>query len=75
MHYTWKASLPYREVYYRDAKVCNNLKEITQEQCVCRACELNIKRSKDNGEVYKLGKAFAVFHLVPLCFLEEELIG
>ena len=45
---------------------------------MCRACELSIKRSmkkKDNGEVYKLRKTFAVFHLVPLCFLEEELIG
>ena len=40
-----------------------------------RACELSIKRSKNNGEVYKLRKTFAVFHLVPLCFLEEELIG
>ena len=43
---------------------------------MCRACELiNIKRSmkkKDNGEVYKLGKTFAVFHLVPL-LLEEGL--
>ena len=69
MHTTWKASLPYREVYYRDAKVCNNLKEITQEQCVCRACELSIKRSmkkSDNDEVYKLRKTFVVFHLVPL---------
>ena len=69
MYSTWKASLPYGEVYYRDAKVCNNLKEIAQEQCVCRACELSIKRSvkkKDNGEVYKLRKTFAVFHLVPL---------
>ena len=33
-------------------------------------------KKKDNGEVYKLRKTFAVFHLVPLCFfLEEELIG
>ena len=66
---TWKTSRPYREVYYRDAKVCNNLKEITQEQCVCRACELSIKRGvkkKRYGEVYKLRKTFAVFHLVPL---------
>ena len=40
---------------------------------MCRACELSIKRSmkkKDNGEVYKLRKTFAVFLL-----LEEELIG
>ena len=70
MQPTWRASLPYREVYYRDAKVCNNLnKEIAQKQCVCRGCELSIKRSmkkKDNGEVYKLRKTFAVFHLVPL---------
>ena len=56
-------------------KVCNNLNKIAQEQCVCRACELSIKRSKNNGEVYKLRKTFAVFHLVPLCFWEEELIG
>ena len=42
---------------------------------MCRACELSIKRSKDNGEVYKLRKTFAVFQLVPLCFLKEELIG
>ena len=65
MHTTCKASLPHIEVYY----ICNNLKEIAQEQCVCRACELSIKRSvktKDNGEVYKLRKTFAVFHLVPL---------
>ena len=72
MRTTWKASLPYREIYYRDAKVCNNLKETTQKQCVCRACELSIKRrmkKKYNGEVYKLRKTFAVFHLVPLlCF-------
>ena len=65
MHTTCKASLPYREVHYRDAHVC----EIAQEQCVCWACELNIKRSmkkNDNREVYKLRKTFAVFHLVPL---------
>ena len=57
-----------RGFYYRDTKVCNNLNEIAQEQCVCRACELSIKRSmkQDNGEVYKLRKTFAVFHLVPL---------
>ena len=45
------------------------IKEIAQEQCVCRACELSIKRSmkiKDNDEVYKLRKTFALFHLVPL---------
>ena len=45
---------------------------------VCRACELSIKRSmkkKYNCEVYKLRKTFAVFYRVPLCFLEEELIG
>ena len=56
------------------AKVCNNLKEIAQEQCVCRACELSIKRSmkkKDNSEVYKLRKTFAVL----LCLLKEQLIG
>ena len=51
------------QVYYRDAKVCNNPKEIAQEQCVCRACEVS---KKDNGEVYKLRKTFAVFHLVLL---------
>ena len=72
MHTTWKASLPYREVYYRDAKVCNNLKEIAQEQCVCRACELSIKSSmkkKYNGEVYKLLLRSILF----LCLLEEGL--
>ena len=53
---------------------CNNLKEIAQEQCVCQACELSIKISKDNVELYKLRKTFAVFHLVPLCFSEEEFI-
>ena len=56
----------------------SDLKEIAQEQCVCRACELSIKRSmkkKDNSEVYKLRKTIAVFHLVPQCFLEKELIG
>ena len=57
----------------------SDLKVIAQEQCVCRACELTIKRSmkkKGNGEVYKFRKTFAVFRLVPLCcfFLEEELI-
>ena len=34
---------------------------------MCLACELSIERSvkkKDNGEVYKLRKTFAVFHLV-----------
>ena len=75
---TWKTSLPYREVYYRDAKVCNNPKEIAQEQCVCRASELNIKRSmmkKDNGEVYKLRKTFAVLHLVPLFIGRGSHIG
>ena len=89
MHTSWKASLPYREVYYRDAKACNNLKEIAQqEQCVCRACELAkiIKRSmkkNDNGEVYKLRKTFAVFHLVPMfigrgtsaCLAAECVVG
>ena len=48
----------------------NNLKEIAQEQCVCRACELSIKRSMKknvNGEIYNLRKTFAVFHLVPSC--------
>ena len=50
-----------------------NLKEISQEQCVSWACELSIKRSmkkKYNGEVYKLRKTFAVFHLVHL-FIER----
>ena len=48
------------------------LKEITQELCVCRACELSIKRSmkiKDNGEVYKLWKTCCDAS----CLLEEEL--
>ena len=48
----------------------SDLKEIAQEQRVSWVCELGIKRSmkkKDNGEVYKLRKSFAVFHLVPLC--------
>ena len=58
----------------------SDLKEITQEQCVCRACELSIKRSmkkknNDNGEVYKLRKTFAVFHLVPLFFGRGAHIG
>ena len=44
-------------------------------EMLCRAYKLSIKRSKDNGEVYKLRKMFAVFHVVPLCFFEEELIG
>ena len=52
----------------------------TTEQSVCRACEITVKRSMKkhgNGEVYKLRKTFAVFHLDPLCcfLLEEELIG
>ena len=41
---------------------------------MCRACELSIKRNmkkKDDGEVYKLRKTFAVF----LSLLEEELDG
>ena len=35
-------------------EICNNVVEIAQEQCVCRVCELSIKRNvkkKDNGEV------------------------
>ena len=45
---------------------------------MCRTCELNIKRSlkkKDNGKVYNIRNTLAVLHLVPLRFLEEELIG
>ena len=38
------------------------IKEIAQEQCVCLACELSIKRYTSSGNF------FAVFHLVLLCF-------
>ena len=43
----------------------SDLKEIAQEQCGCQACELSIKKvwKKNNGEVYKLRKIFAVFNL------------
>ena len=46
---------------------------------VCRACEVSIKRcmekkEEDNGEVYKLRKTFAVFHLF-VCVVLEALIG
>ena len=41
-------------------KDCNKLKETAQEQCVCQACELSIKESKDNGEVHKLRMTFAM---------------
>ena len=59
----------------------SDLKEIAQEQCVCQACELSIKRrmkKKDNGEVYRLRwQAQEDVCYVPSCssmFLEEELI-
>ena len=78
MHYTtWKAPLPNREVYYRDAKVCNNdLKEDhTRAMCVCQAREVCIKISMKKNGIQARWRLLAVFHLVPLCVLEEELIG
>ena len=48
-------------------KVCNNLLRRSHKSNVC--CELSIKRSmkkKDNSEINKLRKTFAVFHLVSL---------
>ena len=62
-----------REVYYGDAKFVITITRLHKSN-VCVE-HVNYKRSKNNGEVYKLRKTFAVFHLVPLCFLEEELIG
>ena len=72
MNTTWKASLPYREVYYRDAKVCNNLKEIVQDQYVCGACELSIKIRKIMVRYTSSGRHL-LCSILFLCLLEGGL--